>query len=429
MGQSAICSDSTRHFPTMVSRRISVLLVLHDTESATAIRKILGNGYTLSGHQPTRFCVTQTTRLDDAIAVLKQDRFTLVLVEPNLPDACGWAAVHRIQAVAPNTPIIALTAEENEITALQAIRAGAQDCLSRQEFGSPRLIPAMLRAVERERSRTRLRHRVQTLEAAHVRLESKAAELAHRNTELNRINHELEQFTYVASHDLKEPLRGIHAYCDLLGEDYRSVLDQEGQRRLGKIDDLCCRLENLISDLLTYCRVGSVKPVTANVSLDTVVANVLDMLRPSISGKKEVRVHGPLPGVCGDETLLTLAIGNLVSNGLKFNRSERPTVEIGTVTGSEPTLYVRDNGIGIEPRYHEAIFAMFRRLHSRKEYEGSGAGLSIVQRIIKSLGGRVWLDSEPSRGATFYLTLPPATPSAVLAPPHWLKSGHVVNAH
>jgi light-regulated signal transduction histidine kinase (bacteriophytochrome) len=117
--------------------------------------------------------------------------------------------------------------------------------------------------------------------------------------------------------------------------------------------------------------------------------------------------------------LIGLALANLISNGLKFNRSERPTVEIGVAPSQQPTVYVRDNGIGIDPRHHEVVFTMFRRLHGRQEYEGSGAGLTIVRKIAESLGGRVWLESEPAKGATFYLALPPAITSTPLAPPHW----------
>ncbi len=277
-------------------------------------------------------------------------------------------------------------------------------------------------AVERERTETQLRRRARELEVAHAQIERQAAELERRNAELDRINRELEEFTYIASHDLKEPLRGIRAYSEMLREDYDASLDDEGRRRLDKMVDLCRRLESLITDLLTYCRVGGMRPTMATVDWNTVAGEVLDMLEPAIEDRKaEVEVYGPLPQVSGDAMMLGLALANLITNGLKFNRSERPRVEIGTTNGEQPTLYIRDNGIGIDARHHEDVFAMFRRLHSRQEYEGSGAGLSIVRKIADAHGGRVWLESEPGHGTTFYLALPPATAAGTIGPPHWAK--------
>ena len=267
------------------------------------------------------------------------------------------------------------------------------------------------------------------VEGAHAQLQRQAAELERRNAELDRINRELEQFTYIASHDLKEPLRGIRAYSEMLREDYHQVLDDEGRRRLDKMADLCGRLESLIADLLTWCRVGVLQPVMATLDWNAVAREVVQMLRPAIEERDGVvRVRGRLPRVSGDPTLLGLALANLISNGLKFNRSARPAVEVGAAGGPQPTLYVRDNGIGIAPRHHEAVFAMFRRLHPRQEYEGSGAGLGIVWKIAESHGGRVWLESEPGHGATFYLALPQPKRSVRVAPPHWTTSPRTAKA-
>ena len=267
------------------------------------------------------------------------------------------------------------------------------------------------------------------IEDAHVQIQRQAAELQRRNAELDRINRELEEFTYMASHDLKEPLRGIRAYSEMLREDYQAVLDAEGRRRLDKMVDLCQRLENLITDLLTYCRVGGMKPAMTAVDLNAVVDEIIEMLRPAIEDRNAVvRVRGPLPHVSGDAMLLGLALANLISNGLKFNRADRPTVEIGAAAGEQPIVYVRDNGIGIAPQHHDAVFAVFRRLHSRQEYEGSGAGLSIVRKIADSHGGRVWLESEPDEGTTFYLALPPAPTASAFGPPHWPKCVRLAEA-
>jgi PAS domain S-box-containing protein len=274
---------------------------------------------------------------------------------------------------------------------------------------------------DRKRADEQTRVHVERLQEATAGLEAKAAELA-------KANQELDDFTYVASHDLKEPLRGISSYCGILLEEYQDRLDDDGRRMMSTLVVLCQRLDQLIDDLLTYSRLGRA-PELAAVDLDEVLDRTLETLGPAIDGRGGVvRRLGRLPMVMADATTIGLVLQNLISNGLKFNDHDRPEVDIGFVEsgdlehgglggglegGGEPlTIYVRDNGIGVEPRHHEAIFAMFRRLHGRQKYEGTGAGLSIVRKIVEAHGGRVWIESAPGRGSTFLFTLSPA-PGAV----------------
>ena len=257
-----------------------------------------------------------------------------------------------------------------------------------------------------EQTRTNLAH----LEAARAALEAKAAELA-------RANQELDDFTYVASHDLKEPLRGISSYCGILLEDYQDQLDDNGRRMMSTLVVLCQRLERLIDDLLTYSRLGRA-PDLRPVDLDETLDAVLETLGPAIDGRGgTVRRLSRLPMVMADDTTIALVLQNLISNGLKFNESQTPDVEIGCIEGDPLTIFVRDNGIGIDPRRHEAVFAMFRRLHGRQKYEGTGAGLSIVRKIVEAHGGRVWLESSPGSGSTFFFTLAPAPAGVELPAP------------
>jgi len=273
---------------------------------------------------------------------------------------------------------------------------------------------------DRKRAEEQTRVHVERLQEATAGLEAKAAELA-------KANQELDDFTYVASHDLKEPLRGISSYCGILLEEYQDRLDDDGRRMMSTLVVLCQRLDQLIDDLLTYSRLGRA-PELAAVDLDEVLDRTLETLGPAIDGRGGVvRRLGRLPAVMADATTIGLVLQNLISNGLKFNDHDRPEVDIGILEsgglegdglesgglGGEPlTIYVRDNGIGIEPRHHEAVFAMFRRLHGRQKYEGTGAGLSIVRKIVEAHGGRVWVESAPGRGSTFSFTLSPA-PGAV----------------
>jgi light-regulated signal transduction histidine kinase (bacteriophytochrome) len=280
--------------------------------------------------------------------------------------------------------------------------------------------------VEDDPADAQLLRRARDVEAAQAHIERQAAQLQARAEQLQRLHQELDDFAYIASHDLKEPLRGIRTHCELLLEDYASKLDEPGQRRLHKLVDLCERLENLIGDLLTYCRVGGVRPAQTGIDLEEVVGEVLETLAPVIERQNAaVRIERRLPTVTGDAMLIGLVLANLISNGLKFNDSPQPRVEIGALPTDPPTLYVRDNGIGIPREHHEAVFSIFRRLHSRAKYEGSGVGLTIVRKIVQSHGGRVWLESEVGAGSTFFFTLGPGEekPAAAptLRPPHWAE--------
>jgi light-regulated signal transduction histidine kinase (bacteriophytochrome) len=258
-----------------------------------------------------------------------------------------------------------------------------------------------------EESEARLRAQMLALEAANESLEAKTDELA-------KINHELDEFTCIASHDLQEPLFGISSYCRILLEDYSEKLDEEGRHRLEILVGLCERLSRLIRDLLTYSQIGRTQPDGDLADLNEVVRDVLETLGPAVDQRGgAVRVVDPLPTVTADRLWVGEVFRNLVANGLKFNESRRPLVEIGSLAGQPATLYVRDNGIGIPEHHHETIFAMFRRLHSRGKYEGTGAGLTFVRKIVDAHGGRVWLESQPGGGSTFYFTLAPHGPHDV----------------
>ena len=267
-----------------------------------------------------------------------------------------------------------------------------------RQNGQPRYAAFVRDITDRKQAEQQTRVHLERLQAATAELEAKAAELA-------RANQELDDFTYVASHDLKEPLRGISSYCGILLEEYQDQLDDNGRRMMSTLVALCQRLERLIDDLLTYSRLGREPELTA-VDLDEALDAVLETLGPAIDGRGgAVRRLGRLPLAMADATTIALVLQNLISNGLKFNESRPPEVEIGCTQGEMLTIYVRDNGIGIDPRRHEAVFAMFRRLHSRQKYEGTGAGLSIVRKIVEAHGGRVWLESSPGCGSTFFFTL------------------------
>jgi chemotaxis family two-component system sensor kinase Cph1 len=238
--------------------------------------------------------------------------------------------------------------------------------------------------------------------------------------ELERSNDELDSFAYVASHDLKEPLRGIHNYALFLLEDYADKLDEEGVSKLQTLVRLSQRMEALIESLLQISRVGRQEMHPQPTDLNQVLAGVLDLLGPRLEQTDTtVAVPAPLPTLRCDPVRLSEVFNNLLTNALKYNNHAEKHVEIGVVptdqlpyhrlvdTALFEVLYVKDNGIGIDLRHHESIFRIFKRLHSQEKYGGgTGAGLAIVKKMVEKHGGQLWVESEPGQGATFYFTIP-----------------------
>jgi light-regulated signal transduction histidine kinase (bacteriophytochrome) len=240
--------------------------------------------------------------------------------------------------------------------------------------------------------------------------ERKAAEAAVQRVlcELERSNRELDDFAYIASHDLKEPLRGIHNYAGFLLEDYGNRLDEEGRRYLETLQRLSRRMENLVDTLLHYSRLGRTDLNRETCDLNGVLAEALDSLgnlarTPGV----EVQVVKPLPSIACNRVMACELLHNLIVNAVKYNESPIKKIEIGFVQNHRETvLYVRDNGIGIPEKHQELIFRIFKRLHGRDKYGGgTGAGLTIVKKIVERHGGRVWVESTPGEGSTFYFTL------------------------
>ncbi len=228
-------------------------------------------------------------------------------------------------------------------------------------------------------------------------------------TELARSNAEMEAFTYSVSHDLKEPLRTIEAFSQFLLEDYADSLNDQGRDYLQKMARASARMKQLIEDLLALSRIGRRDDLSVVADPNRLVADVIEGMRATIDQRSAtVLVEAHLPTVRGDAARLEQIFGNLVGNGIKFNRSTNPLVEVGVreQTATDATFFVHDNGVGIAPEYHERIFGIFQRLHRREEFEGTGAGLAIVRRAVETLGGRVWVESDGTHGTSFLFKLP-----------------------
>jgi chemotaxis family two-component system sensor kinase Cph1 len=251
-------------------------------------------------------------------------------------------------------------------------------------------------------------------------LQTRAASLSRLNTELSRSNDELDSFAYVASHDLKEPLRGIHNYSVFLLEDYAELLDEEGVSKLQTLVRLSQRMETLIDSLLQMSRVGRLDLDVQPTNMNDLVGEVLELLQPRLTQTgTTVEVRGPLPTILADATRLREVLNNLVSNAIKYNSSPQPHLTIGEAPAgtagvrgaTDPeayyVFYVQDNGIGIDARHHENIFRIFKRLHAQDKFGGgTGAGLAIARKMMEKHGGEIWVESVLGQGATFYFSIP-----------------------
>ncbi|MGQ0740956.1 MAG: PAS domain S-box protein [Alphaproteobacteria bacterium] len=232
--------------------------------------------------------------------------------------------------------------------------------------------------------------------------------MAERTAELQRSNSELEQFAYVASHDLQEPLRMVASYAELLAERYHGKLDEKAEKYIAYAVDGAKRMQRLVNDLLTFSRVGTQGHPPQPADANMIVRQSLRALKPTIDEARAEIEIGQLPVITADDVQLGQVFQNLIGNSLKFRVPDRPLrLHIGAraISGGWQ-FFVEDNGIGIDTKYSDRIFQMFQRLHDRETYEGSGIGLTIARKIVERHRGRIWFESEPGKGTTFYFTMP-----------------------
>lgn len=232
--------------------------------------------------------------------------------------------------------------------------------------------------------------------------------LQHSRASLEQSNRELEQFTYAASHDLQEPLRMVASYLQLIKERYKGQLDADADVFIGFATEGAERMQVLVNDLLALSRVRTAGRVFKKEDMDQILQSVLANMQLAIHEADAVVTVQPLPALTVDRTQMLQLLQNLISNALKYRQvNQRPIVDISAERrGAYCTFAVRDNGIGIDPAYHERIFGMFQRLHSRSEYPGTGVGLAICSKIVERHGGKLWVESVPGEGSVFYFRLP-----------------------
>ena len=225
--------------------------------------------------------------------------------------------------------------------------------------------------------------------------------------DLEHSNKELEQFAYVASHDLQEPLRMVSSYLTLLSRRYKGKLDSDADDFIHFAVDGATRMQRMINDLLTYSRVGSKGKPPEETDCEIILSEALSNLEVRIEESSATVTHDPLPKVMADDVQFVQLLQNLISNSIKYNDRDTPEVHLGAEEKDDEWVFsVKDNGIGIDPEYKDNVFEIFKRLQTKEEYEGSGIGLSVCKKIVERHGGRIWLESEPGEGTTFYFTVP-----------------------
>jgi signal transduction histidine kinase len=306
--------------------------------------------------------------------------------------------------------VLAFSLEISVIRPLSRLAADARtvadgDFTHHVDPGGPQEVRTV--GIDVNRMRERILAELSAVRAAHTSLEATHASLEARTEDLQRSNAELEQFAYVASHDLQEPLRKVASFCQLLQRRYAGRLDEKADQYIEHAVDGAKRMQQLINDLLAFSRVGRTAQRREEVSCAVLLAQAWANLGPAVRASHATIEVGDLPVVLGETSLLTAVFQNLLSNALKFAGEQAPRISVSARREGEQWLFsFSDNGIGIPAEYAERIFVIFQRLHDRAAYPGTGIGLAMCRKIIEYHGGRIWLDTTVTSGARFCFTLP-----------------------
>lgn len=368
--------------------------------------------------QTTNCDIVHHYRLADGLGSLKAKSFDIVLLDLSLPDSQGLGSLATLMAEAPNTPIVVLTNTNDSEMAVEAVHQGAQDYLVKKNISLDQelLWRSILYAIERKKNQEALRTANELL-----RQEVAVRELIQQK--LRHSNQELEQFAYVASHDMKQPLASIYSWSQLLEVRYGDRLEKKGHSYINSIQSSVKQMTQLIDDLLIYSRVDQADSTFVEVNCNIIAHQIIHLLNSAIATKNAQVTVDSLPSVYGNPLQLGQLFQNLIENALKYSKPhQRPFVHLAAARNQKDLhqwiFSCQDNGIGIETDYFDQIFFAFKRLHSQTEYTGTGIGLALCKKIVQRHGGEIWLESTYGKGSIFYFSLPaiPNTSPAFSSP-------------
>lgn len=386
--------------------RLRILLVEDSDLQARVIEKELGEA------RGSRFSVSSAANLAAGLGRLDEGGVDAVLLDLNLPDSQGADTFLALNARAPDVPVVILTISDDDALALEALRQGAQDYLVKGQLDSKLLSRVIRYSIERKRLEVSLRRAREELEQ---RVRERTADLTRANetlrrksADLERTNGELQLFASVASHELREPVRQIVIWGDMLKRRCAPALDADGLRFLDNMQRAAMRQGELIRSLRELTSVTMATTPFEPLELAQVVKDALTELEPLVSAAGGRVEAGSLPAVRGDAVQLGQLFRNLLKNSLKYRAKDKPLLVriAGRRSGRLVEVSVEDNGVGFEQKFAERLFKPFQRLHNRTDYEGLGMGLAICARIVWRHGGTISARGEPGRGATITLTLP-----------------------
>ncbi|GAB4296521.1 MAG: hypothetical protein Fur0025_34140 [Oscillatoriaceae cyanobacterium] len=421
----------------MPHNSVKILLVEDNSAEAILLGEILTEANT------TRFAIEHVKRLEEALEKLAQECFDIVLLDLTLPDSQGLESLSTVISQYPSLPVVVLTNMNDDRLAVEAVRLGAQDYLVKRLVNAELLVRSVRYAIERKQVSEALRKANAELAQANDRLKQEIFERQRAQEELQRSNAELEEFAYVASHDLQQPLSTISSWAQMLAMRYRSQLDEAADKYIGHILDGTVRMQQLIEDLLAYSRVGRATQEWEPTNCEVLLKAVLGRMEHAIAQSHVTITYDSLPTVMADPVNLGQVFQNLLDNAIKYRGEDPPRIHISAVCSSREYIYpenrrpdnasasstppslsqnssprewvfsITDNGIGIKSDYFQRIFVVFQRLHRHSEYPGTGIGLAICQKIVEGHGGRIWVKSELGKGSTFFFSIPdrPVSPS------------------
>lgn len=369
--------------PAKALQPIHVLLVEDNAADCQLILRELRVG----GFEVTSAMAQTPEQFREAVSAHCPD---IVLADYNLGQWRGIEALTILRELKLEVPLILVSGALGDVTAVDCIKRGATDYVLKDALA--RLPMCIRRALDEK--------------YLHEQRRKAEKELAHKVEELARSNRDLEQFAYVASHDLQEPLRMVAAYTQLLAERYSGKLDEKADKYIHYAVDGALRMQTLVQDLLAFSRAGREGTEMQKVDCNDLVRGAMISLEASIRESNAKISFDRLPMLRANRAQLQQVFQNLIANAIKFRGSETPLIEItAKQEKQEWVISVKDNGIGISAEHSDQIFVIFQRLHTRAEYPGNGIGLSICKRIIERHGGRIWVTSTPGQGATFSFVL------------------------